>query len=111
MSNPSSILGDAKAAARAIDALRRGWRVTVRGADGALTLLPIERVGDPSVFAAAREVLLSASRAATLKLMGEGVAAACASAVRIEAPEDMAGPDGAALKPGAWDPTTGQEVG
>ena len=89
MSTPSPAKGDAKAAARAIDALRRGWRVTVRGADGAITLLPIERVGEPSEFTAAREVLLSGSRAATLKLMGQGVAAASPNAVRIAAPEGM----------------------
>ncbi len=33
---------DARAAARAIDALRRGWPIRLVGKDGALTLLPIE---------------------------------------------------------------------
>jgi GTP cyclohydrolase II len=62
--------------ARAIDALRRGWPVTI----GGLTLLAIETADDDALAAFAPSgVLLSASRAATLKLTnqieaaGEGV--------------------------------------
>ncbi len=62
--------------ARAIDALRRGWPVAV----GGLVLLAIETADDDAVAAFAPSgVLLSASRAATLKLTnqieaaGEGV--------------------------------------
>ena len=104
MSTPSPVTGDAKAAARGIDALRRGWAVRVEGTDGSLMLRAIERVGDPSDFAAAQEILLSASRAATLRLMGQGVAAACAAAVRIAAPTELSGPDGAALAMALADP-------
>ena len=104
MSNPSPLVGDAKAAARAIDALRRGWAVRVEGGDGALVLRAIERVGDPSHCAAAHEILLSGSRAATLCLMGQGAAAASPNAVRIAAPEELSGPDGAALAMALADP-------
>ncbi|WP_415642091.1 GTP cyclohydrolase II [Sphingomonas antarctica] len=65
-----------KAVARAIDALRRGWPVNV----GGLSVLAIETCDDDAMTAfAATGVLLSASRAATLKLTnqidasGEGV--------------------------------------
>jgi GTP cyclohydrolase II len=64
-------LSDPRSAARAIDALRRGWPVRV----GALSLLPIETadavrlaVFDPDSSA---PVLLSAGRAATLKLANQ----------------------------------------
>ena len=62
---------DAKAAARAIDALRRGWPVRI----GALALLPIE-TADPERLAAFdpeahAPVLLSAGRAETLKLANQ----------------------------------------
>jgi GTP cyclohydrolase II len=104
MTAGSPAKGDAKAAARAIDALRRGWAVRVIGADGMLTLRAIERVGDPSQFAAAHEILLSGNRAATLCLMGQGAAAAAPYAVRIAAPQELAGPDGAALAMALADP-------
>ncbi len=104
MSKPSPSSGDAKAAARAIDALRRGWAVRVEGMDGALTLRAIERVGDPAQFASAPEILLSASRAETLRLMGQGVAASVPHAVRIAAPAELAGADGAALAMALADP-------
>ena len=32
-------MSDARAAARALDALRRGWPVTIDGAEGAVTVL------------------------------------------------------------------------
>ena len=62
---------DPRTAARAIDALRRGWPVRI----GALALLPIETADalrldtfDPAAQAA---VLISAGRAATLKLANQ----------------------------------------
>jgi len=66
---------DPKAAARAIDALRRGWPVGV----GPLRLLPIEttdalRLAEFDPHAAA-EILLAGSRAATLKLTNQRAAA------------------------------------
>jgi GTP cyclohydrolase II len=69
-------LSDPKAAARAIDALRRGWPVAI----GPLRLLPVETADDARLAAfdpdQAAAILLSASRAATLKL-GNQRAAAC----------------------------------
>ena len=104
MTTPSPLAGDAKAAARAIDALRRGWAVQVAGADGTLTLRAIERVGEPQGFAAANALLLSSSRAATLRLMGQGTAAASPHAVHIAPPPELSGPDGPALAMALADP-------
>jgi len=78
----------AHAAARAVDALRRGWPVSIRGADGTLKLLAIE-TADPVRLAgfdpeASAAVLLSAGRAATLKLANQREAAAPDSPVWIE---------------------------
>ena len=78
-------------AARAIDALRRGWPVRVLGADGeALVVLPVEGVGvgelsafDPDGSAA---LLLSGARAATLKLANQRDAADPERAVLIDRP-------------------------
>ncbi len=60
----------AKAAARAIDALRRGWPVVI---DGVITVLSVETVDDArlAAFGGPCDVLLSASRAATLKLANQ----------------------------------------
>lgn len=67
----------ARQAARAIDALRRGWPVRVMGEDGALDLLAIESAGDEALTAfAAADVLLSGERAVTLKLTNQRAAAA-----------------------------------
>ena len=68
-----------RAVARAIDALRRGWPVAIRGADAAITVLAIE-TADPLRLAAfdpdeRAGVLLSAGRAATLKLANQREAA------------------------------------
>ena len=68
-------MSDARAAARAIDAMRRGWPVAVEG----LALLAIE-TADATRLAAfdpagAADVLLSAGRAATLKLANQRDAA------------------------------------
>lgn len=70
---------DAKAAARAIDALRRGWPVTVHAADGSLTVMAVEGADavtlatfDPDGRA---DMLISAARAETLKLTNQRAAA------------------------------------
>jgi GTP cyclohydrolase II len=68
-----------RAAARAIDALRRGWPVAIAGADGTLSLLPVEGATDltlPAFDADGRaDLLLSAARAATLKIVNQRAAA------------------------------------
>ena len=59
-------------AARAIDALRRGWPVRVQGRDGALTVIAVERADDARLADfdpdGKAELLLSAERGAILKL-------------------------------------------
>jgi GTP cyclohydrolase II len=69
----------ARAAARAIDALRRGWPIRMTGATGALTLLPIEGATTDSLATfdpdATAPLLISAARAATLKLANQREAA------------------------------------
>ncbi|USI74301.1 GTP cyclohydrolase II [Sphingomonas morindae] len=72
--------------ARAIDAARRGWPLVIQGAARALSLLPVESAdsGRLAEFLAggAADLLLSAERAATLKL-GNQREAAGGGAVRI----------------------------
>ncbi|MBB5708525.1 GTP cyclohydrolase II [Sphingopyxis panaciterrulae] len=77
MSDGASDRG-ARRAARAIDALRRGWPVRVTGPDGALDLIAIESAGDAALSAfapGAADVLLSGERAVTLKLTNQRPAA------------------------------------
>ena len=66
-------------AARAIDALRRGWPVRIEGEDGAITVLAIEGADDGRLAAfdpdSRAGVLLSAERAATLALANQRDAA------------------------------------
>ncbi len=67
-------MGDAKQAARAIDALRRGWPVAIAGLNAKMTLLAVEtaaadRIDKGSVL------LISSARAATLKLTNQAAAA------------------------------------
>lgn len=67
----------ARRAARAIDALRRGWPIGVE-ADGArLNLLPVETGGLEEILPTTGTIslLISASRAATLKLLNQFAAA------------------------------------
>lgn len=68
--------GGARNAARAIDALRRGWPFRVTGPDGALDLLAVESARD-AAFAefASGDILLSGERAVTLKLTNQRPAA------------------------------------
>ncbi len=77
-------MSDARAAARAIDALRRGWPIAIDG----LALLAIE-AADPERLAAfdsdgTASVLLSAGRAATLKLANQVDAAVPDAPVTVE---------------------------
>ena len=77
-------MSDPRAAARAIDALRRGWPVAVRGS----VLLPVE-TADAARLAAfdpdgQADVLISAGRAATLKLANQLAAADPDSPVLVE---------------------------
>jgi len=69
----------ARAAARAIDALRRGWPIRLAGGDGALTLLPVEGASAQSLAAfdphGQAPLLLSAARGVTLKLANQREAA------------------------------------
>lgn len=76
----------ARATARAIDALRRGWAIAIDG----LTLLPIE-TADPTRLAtfdpgASAPVLISAGRAATLKLVNQLEAARGSPQAEPDAP-------------------------
>jgi GTP cyclohydrolase II len=77
----------AKRAAKAIDALRRGWPVRVAGANGGLTLLAIE-TGELSA-APVKGILLSSARAATLKLANQFAAADVQMPVLIAPPSDL----------------------
>ena len=71
--------GGARRAARAVDALRRGWPVRVTGDDGVLDLLAIESASDAALADfddGVADVLLSGERAVTLKLTNQRAAAA-----------------------------------
>ena len=68
-----------RAAARAIDALRRGWAVTVRATDGAIRVMAVEgadavtlKTFDPAGKA---DILIAAARGETLKLANQLAAA------------------------------------
>jgi GTP cyclohydrolase II len=81
-------VSDARKTARAIDALRRGWPIAIAGSDGTLALLPIE-TADPERLAAFdpdgnAPVLLTAGRAATLKLANQLEAAVPDAPVLVE---------------------------
>ena len=69
----------ARDAARAIDALRRGWAIRIVGDDGAIRLMAIEGADAVTLAAfdpAARaDILISAARAETLKLANQLAAA------------------------------------
>ena len=70
-------MNPAQDAARAVDALRRGWPVTL---DGALSLLAVETADEESLAAFdpdhSADILISAGRASTLKLANQREAAA-----------------------------------
>ena len=77
---------DSKNAAKAIDALRRGWTVAILGESGTIGLIAIETCSD---VVGASGILLSASRAATLKLANQFAAADTALPVMIARPADL----------------------
>ncbi len=66
-------------AARAIDALRRGWAIRIAGTDGAIRLMAIEGADAVTLAAfdpqARADILISAARAETLKLANQLAAA------------------------------------
>ena len=67
----------ARRAARAIDALRRGWPFRIEGDGGALDLLAVESARDAELARfAGTDLLLSGERAVTLKLTNQRPAAA-----------------------------------
>jgi GTP cyclohydrolase II len=80
--NGSSPSGGARRVALAIDALRHGWAIEV---DGSLRLLPAETGFGPG--ATAPRMLISAARAATLKLANQREAAQPDAPVLIRAAE------------------------
>jgi GTP cyclohydrolase II len=80
------MVAEPKNAAKAIDALRRGWTISVSGAQQTMGLRAIETAGDTD---AASAILLSASRAATLKLANQFAAADTAQPVMVARPADM----------------------
>ena len=81
-------MSDPAQAARAIDALRRGWPVRVAGRDGPLIVLAVERADDARLAAfdpdGTAELLLSAERGAILKLANQRDAATPGQPVLIE---------------------------
>lgn len=67
----------ARRAARAIDALRRGWSITVQAGEETLNLLPVETVDLERQLSGSHSMrlLISSSRADTLKLLNQRAAA------------------------------------
>jgi GTP cyclohydrolase II len=90
--------GDPRRAARAIDALRRGWAVQIQNKTAIYNLTAIETATATENVAA---LLLSSSRAATLKLSNQRAAADLAVPVMINAPAEL----DAALALAIADPT------
>jgi len=73
-------LSDGRAAARAVDALRRGWPIEMRGdGEGPLTLLAVETADERALAGfcphGGSALLISSGRAATLKLTNQLAAA------------------------------------
>ncbi|NJC35024.1 GTP cyclohydrolase II [Sphingomonas jejuensis] len=65
-------MSDARAAARAVDALRRGWPIRVGDGGAGLTVLAVESADDVRLASfAPHSLLLSGGRAATLKLANQ----------------------------------------
>ncbi len=67
----------ARRAARAIDALRRGWPIGIKTGNGTLNLLPVETTNLDHHLSSQTDVtlLISSSRADTLKLLNQRAAA------------------------------------
>nr|WP_047166375.1 GTP cyclohydrolase II [Sphingomonas sp. Y57] len=81
-------MSGARAAARAIDALKRGWPVAVTAGDGRIVVLAIETANDVTLAdfdgSAPADVLLSAARAVTLNLANQREAASPAQPALVE---------------------------
>ena len=81
-------MSDPRDAARAIDAIRRGWPVRVDGEDGSLAVLAVETADGQRLAAfdpdGTADLLLSGERAAVLKLANQRDAAAPTAPVRVE---------------------------
>ena len=86
MSGTTATVGNARRAARAIDALRRGWAIKIEGPQATLILTAVETATD---IEGASALLLSSSRAATLKLANQIAAADTALPVMIAAPKEL----------------------
>ena len=94
---------DPRDAARAIDAVRRGWPIRVVGAAGSLRLLAVEGASDEALTAfAPTALLISGERAATLKLTNQ-LAAASPGPVRIRLTASAALSDALAIADPALD--------
>ena len=81
-------LADPKRAARAIDALRRGWAVKIISGQHAIYVSAMESA-DAQKLSRSCGLLISASRAATLKLTNQYSAADTHHPVLITKPDDM----------------------
>lgn len=77
---------DARRAAHAIDALRRGWPIRIKHAGNVICVAAIETATHVDGVSG---LLLSASRAATLKLVNQRAAADTSAPVVIEIPPDF----------------------
>lgn len=81
-------MSDGRDAARAVDALRRGWPVRIDGASGSLVVLAVERADDLRLSAfdaeGVADLLVSAERGAILKLANQRDAATPGQPVLIE---------------------------
>lgn len=77
-------MNDPRATARAIDALRRGWPVAI---DGAVTILAVESADGPRLAAFdprhEANILISSTRAVTLKLANQRAAATAGEPVIV----------------------------
>ena len=87
---PSDI--SSRSAARAIDALRRGWPVSMVSGEDSLHLISIETAQDVAFEEqsdAPAELLISSARAETLKLANQRAAADVAAPVRVKVAEPL----------------------
>ena len=84
-------LDDPRTAAQAIDALHRGWPVTIEGAGGSASILAVETADDETLTAFdagdKASLLISGERAATLRLTNQR-AAAHPGPVQVALPRD-----------------------
>ncbi|MEW4467583.1 GTP cyclohydrolase II [Parasphingorhabdus sp. JC815] len=85
----------ARRAARAIDALRRGWPIAIESDKGTLNLLPVETTDLDQHLSSSSQItlLISASRADTLKLLNQRAAADPALPVQINLPGPVSAPE------------------